>query len=105
MIQPTIGRVVWYRAGQLDGMLRIGEQPFIGHVAYVHTDRSVNLVIFDHYGNSFAREKVVLVQEGDDKPHDTGYAEWMPYQVGQAQKHAVDAKAGSKAEATATSTG
>lgn len=81
MIIPSIGRVVWYR-----GMPR-REQPFAALVTYVHNDRMVNLVVFDHNGTPAGRNNVTLVQERDAIPAaPASYAEWMPYQVGQAKK-------------------
>lgn len=88
MIQPTIGRKVWYRPGpQGDGGLNVwSDQPLDATVVYVHGDRLVNLVVFDHSGQYAERRSVTLVQEGDDIPHGH-YAEWMPYQNAQAKKH------------------
>ena len=49
----------------------------------------VNLAAFDHNSVPLAFTSVTLVQENDPKPEGY-YAEWMPYQVGQAKKHADD---------------
>jgi hypothetical protein len=82
MISPTVGRVVWfYPAGASPN-----SQPTAGVVAYVHTDRCVNIGGFDHNGNYFAACSVLLVQDGDPVPGGGYYAEWMPYQRGQAAK-------------------
>jgi hypothetical protein len=83
MIKPSVGRIVWWR--QLDGVH--DEQPFAAMVTYVHSDRLVNLVVFDHFGIARPKASVQLVQEGDAQPAVGGYAEWMPYQIGQAKKH------------------
>ena len=64
-----------------------GDQPFAATVAYVHSDRMVNLSYFDHDGLGWSQTSVPLVQEGDEKPVGM-YCEWMPYQLGQAKKHA-----------------
>jgi hypothetical protein len=90
MIKPTVGRIVWYR--QLDGVH--DEQPFAAILTYVHSDRLVNLVVFDHFGIGKTRASVQLVQEGDPTPEVGGYAEWMPYQIGQAKKHEAAETAG-----------
>ena len=97
IIKPTVGRVVWYwpwestpRDGNAPGASHHVEQPFAALVAYVHSDRMVNLVVFDHNGISFPATSVVLVQEGDSKPDGAPFCGWMPYQIGQAKKHAAD---------------
>lgn len=86
MIQPTIGRVVWYRPPQ-DAPLYDRSQPWAAIVTYVHSDRMVNLVVFDQNGMGKSKTSVTLVQNGDAPPTGGGsYAEWMPYQKGQAAK-------------------
>lgn len=82
VITPTVGRVVWFRDHDDD------PQPQAAMVVYVWHDRMVNLVVFDHEGNRGAATSIALRQEGDPVP-DMPYAEWMPYQVGQAKKHAA----------------
>lgn len=94
VITPTIGRVVWYTpaAHPAPEGADYGGQPFGALVTYVHGDRLVNLAVFDHNGVAQSRTAVPLVQEGDDKPGDGRcYCEWMPYQIGQAKKHAAGA--------------
>lgn len=78
-IKPTIGRVVWFynRPG--------ADQPCAAIVCYVHSDRLVNLAVFDQNGDTHSYCSVYLVQEGEEAP-DEIYAEWMPYQKGQAAK-------------------
>lgn len=80
MITPTIGRVVWYRPASHDG-----DQPLCALVTYVHSDTMVNLAVFDPNGNPFAATSVPLRQDDDPAPAGS-YAEWMPYQKGQAAK-------------------
>jgi hypothetical protein len=89
IITPTVGRVVWYTPadGAPEGYNN-GGQPFAALVAYVHSDRMVNLAVFDHNGVAQSRTSVPLVQEGDPKSVGGYYCEWMPYQIGQAKKHA-----------------
>lgn len=67
------------------------EQPLAATVAFVHGDRMVNLSVVDANGYQFSRTSVRLIQEGDDRPENGGFAEWMPYQIGQAKKHDSDA--------------
>lgn len=92
IIKPTVGRQVWYRPfGHNRTLLGVWDdtQPCAATVTYVWSDRMVNLQVL-----SPAHEKpqnftsVQLVQAGDEVPQNIqhgGYAEWMPYQVGQAR--------------------
>lgn len=99
MIPPTIGRKVWYRPTDFD---RTGmhfqepaegqeAQPFDATVVYVHHDRAVNIVGYDHNGYQFTRLGVRLLQDDDVAPESGGYCEWMPlwmpFQKGQAKRH------------------
>jgi len=90
MIQPTIGRVVWYSPAASE---RIPGQPddqmFAAHVTYVWNDRMVNLMAITANGTPFGVTSVTLVQEGDANPIER-FCMWMPYQVGQAKKHEAE---------------
>lgn len=104
VIKPSVGRKVWYRASVYDQtgpapMAAMCETqgnakraPLDATVIAVHDDELVNLMIIDVYGKLFPKTSVRLLQEGDVTPTDKdgnevyGYAEWMPYQVGQAKK-------------------
>lgn len=93
MIKPTVGRVVWFRHFKGDpGFAKNDtDQPLAAIVAYVWADDMVNLVVFDHNGVSWPRTSVKLVQD-DIRPENRPapgdeFAEWMPYQIGQAKKH------------------
>lgn len=87
MIQPSIGRVVWFTPSVNDDPRADIKQPLIGHVAYVWNDRLVNLAVFDQNGNSLGgRTSVQLLQDDDLKPEHGYFASWMPYQKGQAAK-------------------
>jgi len=96
MIKPTVGRVVWFQpAKSEDEPLR--EQPLAAIIAYVWNDRMVNLGGFDENGAPFAATSVTLIQEEDDTQPASGYfAQWMPYQVGQAKKDETAAQSTSK---------
>ncbi len=87
MIKPTVGRVVLFHPGL--GFERIGtrhdDQPFAATVAYVWNDRLVNLAFVDHDGRSHNITSVPLLQDDDARP-SAFFAEWMPYQKGQAAK-------------------
>lgn len=80
MIKPTIGRVVWYHPVQSDP-----EIVFAAIVCHVWSDTCVNLHVMDSNGHCFAKTSVLLYQgEGQKPTHE--FAEWMPYQQGQAAK-------------------
>lgn len=82
MIQPTIGRVVWYWPDLKNGEDQ-RDQPFAALIVRVFHDRMVNLAYFDQDGGHHAETSVRLLQD-DDKPYPyNGHAEWMPYQKGQ----------------------
>lgn len=93
MIQPTIGRIVWFHPSTSDAALSGSAQPLAAIVAYVHGDRCVNLGIIDANGGHHSRCSVLLLQDEDAAPEDGYYAEWMPFQKGQAAKtEALEAK-------------
>lgn len=88
MIQPTPGRVVWFHpnAAYPNIAQHDRSQPLAAMVAYVWSNRMVNLSVIDQNGASLAVTSVQLLQD-DDVPHVGGaYAEWMPFQKGQAEK-------------------
>lgn len=92
IITPTVGRVVWYWPDMHDThTLGIAYNPGCGQpvaatIAYVWSDRMVNISYVDHDGVSWARTSVTLAQDGDIVGRSSGYAQWMPYQKGQAAK-------------------
>lgn len=90
MIKPTIGRVVWLRRPE-----NHSEQPEAALVTYVHADTCINVGGFDANGTPFGRTSVYLDQGDVPRPEwATLYAEWMPYQKGQAAKaEATETKA------------
>lgn len=82
MIKPTVGRKVWIRGrvGSVDA-----SQPEDGTIVFVHGDTLVNIAGYNGNGNPFILTSCLLVQ-GDELPAGTAtYAEWMPFQKGQAQ--------------------
>jgi hypothetical protein len=90
MIKPTVGRKVWYRPSQFDQsgegmMVTNSDQPLDATIVAVASDEIINLVVFDAVGKQFVRLSTPLMQEGAGSTAG-GYAEWMPYQVGQAKK-------------------
>jgi hypothetical protein len=85
VIKPSIGRVVLFQPGKAsDQPLR--EQPFAAVIAYVWNDRMVNLAYFNENGEHRNATSVALLQDEDVSPALGHYAEWMPFQKGQAAK-------------------
>lgn len=96
VITPTIGRKVWFHLNgtvqlQKPGTTESGRptaidgQQFDATVVYVWNDRMVNLAVLDHYGNPFIATSVTMVQPGEPAPAVGYFAEWMPFQKGQAK--------------------
>jgi hypothetical protein len=100
MIKPTPGRVVWFHPGRYDTIKARAGQPLAAHIAYVHNDTEVNLMVIDADGYPRARTSIFLSPDGlpatgSDKP---SWCEWMPYQKGQAAKtEELETKLGGKA--------
>jgi len=84
MIEPTPGRVVWVRRnGENDT-----RQAEAGIIIAVHHSRLINVVGWDHNGHPFVLRSCYLHQGDTEVPADSKHcwAEWMPYQKGQAAK-------------------
>jgi hypothetical protein len=99
MIKPTVGRAVWFWPGTHDTermTVLDGQQPMRADIVFVHSDRSVNLLVTDHTGGQHPRVGVPLIQEGEVFGEDHSYCEWMPCQKGQAAKaEALETELGS----------
>jgi len=78
VIEPTVGRIVWFYKRVVDGA---HEGPFAAIVAKVWSDRLVNLSVFSGTGVHYSDCNIALVQPGDDIP-DSDYCAWMPHQIG-----------------------
>lgn len=85
MIKPSIGRVVLFHPAPTDP-IAFSDQPLAAHVAYVWSERLVNLLVIDSNGGTHARTSVTLLQDDETAAVGQSYAEWMPYQKGQAAK-------------------
>ena len=85
MIEPTVGRKIWYRPDPDEGLVTLEGQPLDANIVAVHNERLINIAGFDAVGTHFARRSVELLQEGDARPN-SGFAEWMPYQVKKASE-------------------
>ncbi len=96
MIKPTIGRRVWYwphtQVAQGGFTYSDPKQPLDAGIAYVHSDRLINISVADQTGVMHSRTSVLLLQEGDQRPEQGGFCEWMPYQTGQAKQAASTAE-------------
>lgn len=86
MIKPTPGRVVWYTPCDDDPTPKFRGEKLAAHIARVINDRLVNLLVIRADGVTYGRHDVILVQDGDERPKEGRYCEWMPYQKGQAAK-------------------
>ena len=89
MIYPTVGRLLHYYPGENDSGLVssvIPQPPLAAIVTFVHTERVVNLAVFTSQGGFASRCSVTLLQDDDIPLMGDSYAQWMPYQVGQAAK-------------------
>jgi hypothetical protein len=87
MIKPTVGRVVLFHPENDVPSGNFAPAPICaGIVAHVWSDTCVNLAVFDRDGVPHSYTSVLLVQDGDALPDNGRYAEWMPYQKGQAEK-------------------
>ena len=87
MIKPSIGRVVWFQPSKPEDQ-PLRDQPYAALVTYVWSDTMVNLAVFDQSGTPFSAMSVRLLQDDEEKPQFGHFAEWMPFQKGQAAKHA-----------------
>ena len=87
MIAPSNGRVVWFTPGpDFLGIWRDKSQKLTAHIVHVHRPNMINLAVFDSDGNLWPEPAVRLLQDGETPPAEGRFAEWMPYQKGQAAK-------------------
>ncbi|NWG25673.1 MAG: hypothetical protein HXY30_14875 [Pseudorhodoplanes sp.] len=88
MIMPSNGRIVLFTPARSEDRpvaQHDPAQPLAAIVAHVWNERLINLCAFDSHGVPLPVTSVPLVQDGDPKPEGF-FAEWMPYQKGQAAK-------------------
>lgn len=84
MIQPTVGRRVWYWPKKDEKNIADHEQPFDAGIVHVNGDGTVNLDVKNEYGYPLTGKHHITLVESPDKAVP-GQASWMPYQVGQAK--------------------
>lgn len=93
MIKPTVGRMVLFKRADMPG------EEFAAIIAKVWNARMVNLFVIDGRGGLMFQPydhtsdrpgtpftSVRLLQPGDKPDIDKHWCEWMPYQVGQAER-------------------
>lgn len=80
MIEPTVGRIVWFYQTPPDGEAREAI------VTKVWTPRMVNLCVFEHDGTPRPTTSVRLLQDDEAPAGESSWCVWMPYQKGQAAK-------------------
>jgi hypothetical protein len=108
-ILPTVGRKIYFYPNGDPAVQQFDAQPIDATVVYVWPKvhpaepSTMNLYLIDHAGATHFKTRVILVQDGDPIPSAGVYAQWMPYQVGQAaKKEAESANAASSAAGAAT---
>ena len=78
MIRPTVGRVVLFYK-YVNGQGHKG--PMAAHVAFVHSDSMVNLMVISENGLPSGFTSVELIQDDVNEPvPSSDYCTWMPYQ-------------------------
>lgn len=87
MIEPTVGRKVWYQPTRTEQGVKKGEQPFDATIVFVHSARKINIAVRDHNGYAYGLQNVTLLQDDDAPNPEGGHCVWMPYQKGQAKRH------------------
>ena len=92
IIKPTIGRKVWFWPKKDTQHAVIQGQPHDATIVGVWSDTCVNLACRDANGTPYAITSVLLYQEGGGPRPDFYFAEWMPFQQGQAKRHAEGGK-------------
>lgn len=86
LIPPTVGRrILFYPGSARGGYAFIIGQEHSADIAFVHSDRVINIMALDSNGNRLGITSVKLVHEGDPIPSGD-HCRWMPYQVGQARR-------------------
>lgn len=84
IIEPTVGRMVHYYENYQHG----DNPPLSGQIAFVHSDRLINIGYLDTLGGHFGKINVPLIQPNDDLPArgKGSYATVVGYHIGQAAK-------------------
>ena len=84
MIKPTVGRVIWWF--EHDNVTDLIVGPMVALIADVYPSGRVTLVGWDLDGKPRIGLKHVRIVENGDATDEDVWAQWMPYQQGQAAK-------------------
>ena len=78
MITPSLGRIVLFHPfPEVDRLPYY--QPHVAIVTFVHSDRAVNLAVFNSSGGSYSRENIPFLQDAENPQKGTReWAEWAP---------------------------
>ncbi len=82
MIEPTVGRVVWFLP---DGPHQ-ERPPLAATIAAVNDDGTINIGYLTPEGKHHNECSVPLFQDEEGVPPRRSFCMWTPYQVGQAKK-------------------
>lgn len=100
MIEPTIGRIVWFWPGDKLPSRAFTvidrAQPCRADIVFVHAIDRCNLAVTDHAGLAWTVAHVRLEQH-EGAAGNGPYCEWMPFQKGQAKAAEVAASLGNAA--------
>ena len=88
MIQPVIGRTLYYYPTELEGLAGYGG-PLAAKIVAVHGPNMVNLVVWDANGNGHGRASVEIVSH---EYKGEGVARWMPFSIAQAALRELSGK-------------
>lgn len=79
MIQPTVGRMILFRAPS-------SSKPLAATVAAVNDDGTINIGYLDSIGAHHSSQFIRIIEPGDTVGPEEHWCEWMPFQLGQAAK-------------------
>ena len=86
-IKPTVARMVHFYPGAHNAFFNAKPgEPLAAIVAAVNADGTLNLSVIDSEGYQSPAKGIPLLQNGCQTNIGGDHCEWMPYQVGQAQK-------------------
>lgn len=86
VINPTVGRILYYTPGVDDPWMSRQYAPFAAIIARVNSDNTVNLGVLDGSGHCNPRPNVTLIQGALIAEPEKAYCTWMDYQRGQAAR-------------------
>lgn len=90
MIQPTVGRIVWFyewvSSIHPQSPKSHHEGPLAAIVTVIHNDRCISVSVFRQGREATHHVSVKLLQDENEEIPNTDYCCWMPYQKGQAAK-------------------